>query len=45
MKNATQEAKVADPEFDFSDFFRVTFKRDVNDQSSVASNWQAVGNR
>ena len=29
MKNATREAKVAEPEFEFSGFFKVTFKRSV----------------
>jgi ATP-dependent DNA helicase RecG len=29
MKNAAREAKVAEPEFEFSVFFKVTFKRDA----------------
>ena len=28
MRNATREANVAEPEFEFSGFFKVTFKRD-----------------
>jgi ATP-dependent DNA helicase RecG len=42
MKNATQKAKVADPEFTFSGFFRVTFKRSVSDQSTTSSSRQAM---
>ena len=29
MKNATREAKVAEPEFEFSGFFKVIFKRSM----------------
>ena len=42
MKMATHEAKVADPEFDFSGFFKVSFRRDkpevpIGRQSVAAS--------
>ena len=46
MKNATQEANVAEPEFEFSDFFKVTFKRnDANfsiGRQSVVNRLQSV---
>ena len=40
MKNAMREANVDEPVFDLSDFFRVTFKRNV--QSLAASDRQAI---
>jgi ATP-dependent DNA helicase RecG len=39
MRNATREAKVAEPEFTLTDFFKVTFKRSSMD---IASGRQAV---
>ena len=46
MRNATREANVAEPEFEFSGFFKVTFKRNENDISigrqSVANRSQSV---
>jgi len=35
MKNAAREAKVAEPVFDLTEFFKVTFKR--SDVQSVAN--------
>jgi predicted HTH transcriptional regulator len=42
MKNAAKEAKVAEPEFELSGFFKVTFKRDKPD---VPSGRQAAAKR
>ncbi|MCL2157862.1 MAG: helix-turn-helix domain-containing protein [Oscillospiraceae bacterium] len=42
MKNAAREANVAEPEFEFSGFFKVTFKRNASDDSSGC---QAVAKR
>jgi ATP-dependent DNA helicase RecG len=42
MKNATREANVSEPEFDFSNFFRVTFRRNVPAQSTAPIDWQAI---
>jgi len=42
MKNATREAKVADPEFDFSGFFRITFRRSISDQLPIPSKKEAI---
>lgn len=33
MKNAAKEAKIAEPEFELSGFFKVTFKRDLSEIS------------
>ena len=35
IKNATKLANVADPEFEFIDFFKVIFKRNEIDNQSV----------
>jgi predicted HTH transcriptional regulator len=44
MKNAAKAAKVAEPEFEFSGFFKATFKR--NDaQSTSTSDTQATPKR
>ena len=45
MKNATREAKVAEPEFEFSGFFKVTFKRSETIQADAASEKQANKNK
>lgn len=42
MRNATKEAQVAEPEFELSDFFKVTFKRN-NPNISIAR--QSASNR
>lgn len=42
MKNATREAKVAEPVFELSSFFKVTFKRNPIDQSAVLGDRQAI---
>ena len=47
MKNAAREAKVAEPEFEFSGFFKATFKRNVqsldsNDGERWASDGRAI---
>ncbi|GHV52044.1 transcriptional regulator [Synergistales bacterium] len=48
MKNAAREAKVAEPAFELSDFFKVTFKRNEAQSTaaiacqSIASDWQAI---
>ena len=42
MKNAAREANVAEPEFEFTDFFKVIFKRKSID-TSIGS--QSVANR
>jgi len=41
MKNAAKEAKVSAPEFQFSGFFKVTFKRNIN-QPNVSIDTQAL---
>ena len=41
MRNAARDAQVAEPEFELSDFFKVTFKRDAI-LSSEASDRQAI---
>jgi hypothetical protein len=41
MKMAAREANVAKPEFEFTGFFRVTFKRTVLVQSSGTNEKQA----
>jgi len=38
MKNATKEANVPSPEFEFVEFFKVIFKRNEIDISSISSN-------
>jgi len=48
MKAAAKEAKVAEPEFELDNFFRVSFKRTLEDassgrQSTETSDWQAIG--
>jgi ATP-dependent DNA helicase RecG len=45
MKMATQEAKVAEPEFDFSGFFKVTFKRSEPEQSNGTNGKQSNNER
>jgi ATP-dependent DNA helicase RecG len=45
MKNATREAKVAEPEFEFSNFFKVTFRRNAIVQKAVSSDAQATPKR
>jgi len=48
MKRAAKEAKIAEPEFEFSGFFKVTFKRsvvqsiDVGDEQAIAIDRQAI---
>jgi ATP-dependent DNA helicase RecG len=42
MRNAAREANVAEPEFEFTGFFKVTFKRSEND---VSIGHQSVANR
>ena len=44
MRNAAKEANVAEPVFEFTDFFKVTFKRS-DAQSAETSDWQAIGRR
>ncbi|GHU57430.1 hypothetical protein AGMMS49975_23010 [Clostridia bacterium] len=41
MRNATREANVAEPEFEFAGFFKVTFRRN-NAQATAASDRQAI---
>lgn len=41
MKNATKDAHVAEPVFELTGFFKVTFKRNTT-QSTAASDWQAI---
>lgn len=41
MKNAAREANIAEPEFELSDFFKVTFKRNTA-QSTATSDKQAI---
>jgi predicted HTH transcriptional regulator len=41
MRNAAREANVAEPEFEFSGFFKVTFRRNTT-QSTAASDRQAI---
>ncbi|MCL2064488.1 MAG: hypothetical protein FWG98_08955 [Candidatus Cloacimonetes bacterium] len=43
MKNATREAHVASPEFEFKDFFKVIFKRKEIDIPSIAQTYVSVG--
>jgi len=47
MKAAAEEAKVAEPEFELDNFFRVSFKRTMEDASigrqSVANRSQPIG--
>jgi len=48
MKMATREAKVAEPEFEFTGFFKVTFKRNASVQANnkrIASGKQANNER
>jgi len=49
MRNAARIAKVAEPEFDFSNFFKVTFKRNAaiqmkaaGDRQAITSDWRAI---
>jgi ATP-dependent DNA helicase RecG len=42
MRNATREANVAEPEFEFTGFFKVTFKRSEND---ISIGRQSAANR
>ncbi len=48
MKNATRDAHVAQPVFELTDFFKVTFKRKpvqsnvIGDKPTIASDWQAI---
>jgi ATP-dependent DNA helicase RecG len=52
MKSAAKEAKVSEPEFELSGFFKVTFKRSLvqstgvstaaSDKQAIASDWQAI---
>jgi len=42
MRNAAREANVAEPEFEFTDFFKVTFKRNEN---TVSIGRQSAANR
>ena len=48
MKNAAKKAKIAEPEFEFTNFFRVIFKRKLSkangasDRQAIASDRQAI---
>jgi ATP-dependent DNA helicase RecG len=42
MRNATRKANVAEPEFEFSGFFKVTFRRNDPNTPNLASGNQAV---
>lgn len=48
MKNATRAAHVAEPVFELTGFFKVTFKRNtaqstaVGDKQAITSDWQAI---
>lgn len=48
MKNAAKEAKLAEPVFELSGFFKVIFKRNAavstaaSDKQAIASDWQAI---
>ena len=42
MRNAAREANVAEPEFEFTDFFKITFKRNEN---TVSIGRQSAANR
>ena len=45
MKMATREAKVAEPEFEFTGFFRVVFKRNATTESNGTSEKRANNKR
>jgi predicted HTH transcriptional regulator len=43
MRNAAHEANIAEPEFEFTGFFKVTFKRnEIDSYQSVANRSQSV---
>lgn len=49
MKHATRDAHVAEPVFELTSFFKVTFKRNTvqttaaGDKQAIASDWKAIG--